>query len=142
MSTMATWTQGHQFAVQFAEGEEMVVASVPRAERPGPGPSPMDLVQASVAGCTGMDVVLILDKMRKKLAGLRVEVDATRREEDPRIFTRLALTYHVEGDDLPEDSVRRAVQLSQEKYCSVAAMLQGTVTLDYRIVLNGRELTA
>jgi putative redox protein len=140
MSTTATWTRRHEFAIRFAEGEEMVVASVPRAERPGPGPSPMDLVQAAVAGCTGIDVVLILEKMRKPLQALRVEVEATRREEEPRIFTHLALTYHVEGDDLPEESVRRAVKLSQEKYCSVAAMLQPTVALDYQIVLNGQSL--
>lgn len=140
MTTSATWTERHQFAVRFAEGEELTIASVPKAERPGPGPSPMDLVQAAVAGCTGIDVVLILDKMRRKPKGLRVDVDATRRDEDPRIFTKLVLTYHVEGDDIPEASVRRAVQLSHEKYCSVAAMLQGTVQFEHRIVLNGQAL--
>lgn len=142
MHTAVTWTQDHQFEAAFPGGETMTIASVPAEERPGPGPSPMDLVQGAVAGCTGIDVVLILGKMRKRLDALRVEVRATRRDEQPRIYTRLELVYHVDGPDLDEASVRRAVKLSQEKYCSVSAMLQATVALDYRIVLNGRELEA
>jgi len=140
MTTQIAWTQGREFSVRFAEGEELTVASVPKANRPGAGPSPMDLIQASLGGCTGIDVMLILEKMRKTPASLRVEVDATRRDEDPRIFTRLSLSYHLEGSDLTEASVRRAVELSQDKYCSVAAMLRPTVEMDYRIVLNGTLL--
>lgn len=140
MTTTATWTRRHEFAIEFAEGEKMVVASVPREERPGPGPSPMDLVQASLAGCTGIDVVIILQKMRQTLESLRIEVNPTRRDEPPRIFTRLELVYHLDGAELTESSVRRAVQLSHQKYCSVSAMLAPPVELESRIVLNGREL--
>jgi putative redox protein len=140
MPTTATWSKRHEFAIEFEGGERTVVASVPAEERPGPGPSPMDLVQAAVVSCTGIDVVMILEKMRKTLETLRIDVHATRREAPPRIFTRLELVYHVDGADLTEDAVRRAVRLSQEKYCSVAAMLQPAVQLDSRIVLNGQEL--
>ena len=123
-------------------GEEMEVASVPREERPGPGPSPMDMIEAAVAGCTGIDVVMILQKMRKNLHRLEVEVVPTRREAQPRVFTHMELVYHMDGDDINERAAVRAVKLSQDKYCSVSAMLRGEVEFSYRIVLNGSELGA
>ena len=138
MPVEAIWTQEMEFRVQIPAGETLTLASLPKDRRPGPGPSPMEAVQGAVAACTGMDVVSILEKMRKTLSALRIEVEATRREEHPRIYTGLVLTYHVEGADLDEPSVLRAVHLSQEKYCSVAAMLRPTVQLAYRIHLNGR----
>lgn len=140
MTTRVTWKRGHEFSAVYPGGEEAIIASVPRAERPGPGPSPMDLVQGALAACSGIDVVMILEKMRKPLAGLRIEVEAERRDETPRVYTRLSLVYHVDGEGIDEASVRRAVSLSQEKYCSVSAMLETTATLSHRIVLNGREL--
>lgn len=135
-----SWRGGMEFKVDFPEGETITLASVPARRRPGPGPSPMQAVQAALAGCTGMDVVMILTKMRKEPEALRIEVDADRREEEPRVFTRMTLTYHVDGAELDAASVRRAVALSQEKYCSVSAMLRPAVALDYRIVVNGAEV--
>lgn len=140
MPVEATWVKEMEFRVQATGGEILTLASVPKDRRPGPGPSPTEVVQAAVAACTGMDVVSILEKMRKTLNALRIEVAATRRDEHPRIYTHLVLTYHLEGPDLDEASVLRAVHLSQEKYCSVAAMLRPTVNLAYRIRLNGRLL--
>ena len=133
----ARWRSGMEFTVDFREGETITLASVPLRKRPGPGPSPMEAVQAALAGCTGMDVVMILTKMRKEPQALRIEVDVDRREEEPRIYTRMTLTYHVDGPDLDAAAVRRTVALSQDKYCSVSAMLRPAVALDYRIVLNG-----
>ena len=132
-----SWRGGMEFRVDFPEGETITLASVPARKRPGPGPSPMQAVQAALAGCTGMDVVMILTKMRKEPEALRIEVEAERREEEPRVYTRLTLTYHVDGPDLDAEAVRRAVALSQEKYCSVSAMLRPAVALDYRILVNG-----
>ena len=62
----ASWQSGMEFRVDFPEGETITLASVPLRKRPGPGPSPMEAVQAALAGCTGMDVVMILTKMRKE----------------------------------------------------------------------------
>ncbi len=142
MPVIATWRREEEFEVGFPGGERIVLASLPAEQRPGPGPGPMDAVQAALAGCTGVDVVSILAKMRKTLKSLRIQVDATRREEQPRIYTRLHLTYHVDGPDLDPASVTRAVRLSQDKYCSVAAMLRPAVDLSWGIVLNGEELPA
>jgi len=142
MSVVAKWSGGFEFRVDVAEGETLVLNSVPAEHRPGSGPSPMNAVEAAVAACTGMDLVLILKKMRKTIDSIRIEVVPTRRKEHPRIFTHLELVYHVEGPDLDEACVSRAVQLSQDQYCSVAAMLRPTVELSYRIVLNGERVAA
>ncbi len=136
----ASWKRESEFQVAFPGGETLTLASVPGADRPGPGPPPTETVQAAVAVCTGIDIVMILGKMRKTLSALRVEVEAVRREEEPRIYTDLTLVYHVDGPELDEASVRRAVALSEEKYCSVSAMLRPTVRLGYRIILNGRAI--
>lgn len=141
MSTKALWQKkGFEFRVEFPQGESMTLTSVPKDQRPGSGPSPMDTVQAALAACTGMDVVLILQKMRKTLESFRVEVEPVRRQEHPRVFTRLDLTYYLEGADLDEASVARAVHLSHEKYCSVSAMLSATVEIGSRIFLNGKAV--
>lgn len=142
MPVIAKWNQDYEFEVEADGGERLLMNSVPREQRPGSGPSPMDMVEGAVAACTGMDVVLILKKMRKTLDSLRIEVVSTRRQEHPRVFTRLELIYHLAGPDLDSASVSRAVHLSQEQYCSVAAMLRPSVELTYRIVLNGERVAA
>lgn len=138
MPTVATWTKDMEFRVDYPEGESITLASVPRDKRPGPGPSPVEAVLASLSACTGMDVVLILGKMRKTLESLRIEVNAERRDEHPRIFTRLELVYHADGPDLDAASVLRAVKLSHDTYCSVSAMLEPAVKMDFKVVVNGQ----
>jgi putative redox protein len=135
-----SWTHDNEFQVEVPAGESFILNSVPAAQRPGSGPSPMEAVQGALAACTGIDLVMILSKMRKPLRSLRIEVEATRREEQPRIYTRLHLIYHIDGPDIDAAAAQKAVALSQEKYCSVAGMLRPTVDLSYRIVLNGAEI--
>jgi putative redox protein len=132
----ASWTEGFEFQVDVPPGETFLLNSVPADRRPGSGPSPVEALQGALAACTGMDVVLVLEKMRKTLTALRIEVEATRRDEHPRIYTHLRLVYHIDGPDIDPASALKAVQLSQDKYCSVSAMLRPTVELSSRIVLN------
>jgi len=94
------------------------------------GVSPMKLLLLSVAGCTAYDVVMILQKMREPIEGLEVEISGERREEHPRIYEKVHLHYRIYGD-VKEDKARRAIELSQDKYCSASA----------HIKLSGAELT-
>jgi putative redox protein len=142
MPVTATWREKMEFQVDFPEGESVTLTSVPLRQRPGKGPNPMQAVLAALVGCTGMDVVMILTKMRKEPEALRIEVDAARREEEPRVYTHMTLTYHIDGNGVDADAARRAVDLSQNKYCSVSAMLKPAVELDYKIRLNGEELSS
>ncbi|HEU0244329.1 MAG TPA: OsmC family protein [Candidatus Limnocylindrales bacterium] len=103
----------------------------------GGGPSPIETILASLAGCTGMDVVSILRKKRVPFTGYRVETTADQVETYPQVFTRVDVTHVVEGTGISPEAVHRAVELSALKYCPVSAMLAaGTVEIHhgYRIV--------
>ena len=92
---------------------------------------PLELLLLGLAGCTGMDVVSILLKKRAPLRAFRLDVDASRAEEHPKVFTEIHLTYHLEGEGLKERDVVEAIRLSQEKYCSVSAMLSKACEITY-----------
>jgi putative redox protein len=103
----------------------------------GGGPSPIETILASLAGCTGMDVVSIMRKKRVPFTGYRVETSAEQKETYPQVFTRIDVVHVVEGADLSTAAIFRAVELSALKYCPVSAMLAaGTVEIHhhYRIV--------
>ena len=97
------------------------------------GPSPKKLLLASLAGCTGMDVVLLLQKMRVPFTGMEVDIHAPLTEEHPRVYSRIELVYRIFGVDLNKAKVEKAVRLSQEKYCGVSEMLRKNSPIDYRI---------
>lgn len=97
------------------------------------GPRPKALLMASLAGCTGMDVVSILKKMKVQPDGLNIVVEGTLAEEHPKAYTALHVIYEFTGDNLPVDKIQRAVELSQDKYCGVSATLKKAVDLTYEI---------
>lgn len=117
-----TWTGGRQFVHRSATGHALVTDTPAEHGGGGTAPSPMELVVMGLAGCTGVDVASILEGMRQPLRGLSVSASFERAADHPRVFTRVALRYRLEGD-LDAAKVRRAVDLSQDKYCSVSAML-------------------
>lgn len=100
------------------------------------GATPMELLLVALAGCTGMDVVALLRKMRVGFSGLEIRVSGERQKEHPKVFTRIDLEYLIYGSDVKAAAVKRAIELSQEKYCSVAALLRPncSVNYTYRIV--------
>jgi putative redox protein len=100
------------------------------------GPSPVELRLVSVAGCTGSDVISILEKMRMKVDSFRMEVAGVRREEMPRRFISIHVVYHVGGTELDEGKIRHAIDLSLEKYCSVTHSLAGDIALTYDVALG------
>ncbi|MDK2983430.1 OsmC family protein [Thermococcus sp. PK] len=100
------------------------------------GISPMKTLLLSVAGCTAIDVVMILQKMREPIEDLEVEISGERREEHPRIYTKVHIHYRIYGD-VKEEKAKRAIELSQNTYCSASAHLKlsGTeVTYSYEII--------
>jgi len=96
---------------------------------------PVELLLLSLGGCTGMDVVPILKKMRQNVTAVELNITAERSEEHPRPYTRIDIEYVVTGRDLDEERVKHAVELSQEKYCSVTAMLSKACPIGYTIRL-------
>ncbi len=108
-------------------------ASVGGEDR-GPRPKPLTLV--SLGGCTGMDVVSILDKMRVKFDDLKVDVTGELTDEHPKYFNKIKITYSFVGKDLPLDKIEKAVSLSQERYCGVTAMLNKVAEITHEIILK------
>jgi putative redox protein len=102
-------------------------------------PSPMQAVLAAVGGCTGMDVIGILRKMRQNVTGYELVVEAERSEEHPKVFTSIEVVHRVTGVDLNPAMIERAIELSDTRYCSVHAMLAPSVrmTSRYEIVPAG-----
>ena len=98
--------------------------------------SPMEFLLAGVAGCTAMDVISILQKMRQKVHDFSVEISGGRAEEHPKVYTEVDITYVVRGESINEDNVARAIELSQNIYCSASQMFEqsGTkINTSYRI---------
>ncbi len=91
----------------------------------------MELVLMGLGSCTAFDVVLILRRGRHQVSGCEVEVDADRAEKDPKVFTRIRMHYRVSGKELKEKTVRRAIELSSEKYCSASIMLAKTAVIEH-----------
>ncbi len=99
------------------------------------GPSPMQVLLLAAATCAGIDVVLILEKMRVKINGFSIDATGERVEDPPKRFRALKLVFKLAGDGLDRAKAERAVQLSVEKYCSVIHTLAPDVQLDYEIEL-------
>jgi Predicted redox protein, regulator of disulfide bond formation len=94
-------------------------------------PSPMEMVLMAAGGCSAIDVVSILQKGRNDITDCEVKLTSQRREEAPRYFVKIHLHFIVTGNELTDKAVERAVQLSAEKYCSVALMLEKTVEVTH-----------
>ena len=104
-----------------------------------PGVGPMQLLLVAIAGCTGTDIVSILEKKRYKLADLQVRVRGKRATDYPQVWTDIHLTYLIWGEDLQPKDAEQAIRLSEEKYCSVGIMLgkAAKVTSEYHLLKPG-----
>jgi putative redox protein len=135
-----TWVQGEQFVASGAGGHS-VVLDAPGDRAVWQGFKPSELLLAAVAGCTGVDVISILRKQRQRVSDLRVTATGEQREEYPRAFEHIHLAYEVRGRDVSASAVERAIALSEEKYCSVAATVRGvaTITTSYTILPDDQD---
>lgn len=124
-------------AVVKDAGDEFLIATTPggysltidtKGDRKS-APTPMELLLVSVAGCTAVDVVSILKKKRQDVRDYWVEISGERRDDHPRAFTKMKVHHIVYGNDVSEQAVAAAVELSDMKYCSVAATVRPTVEI-------------
>lgn len=109
----------------------------------GSAATPMELLLLALGGCTGVDVISILKKKRQRVSDYRIEVSGHRREEYPRSYTRLEVKHIVHGQQLSAQAVASAIELSDTKYCSVAASLRGSTEIisTYEIVEDETKQT-
>ena len=131
-----TWVPPMQLSGSAGRGSTVMMDAAQGDGGTGTGPTPMENLLLALAGCTGMDVVSILRKMRMPLEELRIDVSGERAADHPRVFTSIHLHYALRGAGLDAESVEKAVTLSLDKYCSVAAMLKRTAKIAYDISVS------
>jgi putative redox protein len=138
MKARVDWTGNRSFTGE-TEGGHRVVLGTAHGDVPKPGPSAMELLLIGTGGCSAWDVVNILEKGRQAVEGCTVELHADRAETEPRVFTRIHMHFVVTGRGVDPAKVKRAIDLSVDKYCSASAMLAKTATLthDFEIVETG-----
>lgn len=104
------------------------------------GPQPKGLTLISLAGCTGMDVISILKKMRVNVESFEVLTEAKLAEEHPKKYTDIKVIYKFTGGNIPHDKVKKAISLSEERYCGVSATLKESVNISSEIDINGEVI--
>ena len=125
--------QGRQFVAQSGSGHNLLLDDTAG----GTGPKPIELVAVGLAGCTAFDVITVLrQKYHQKVTGYQVRVEADQADRPPQVFTAVRIHHIVAGLDIDESALQEAIHLSEEKYCSVGAMVQKTASFHttYEIV--------
>jgi putative redox protein len=128
MKTTTTWKTAHAFdSVQNQSTIQLDGTT---------GFSPKALLLTGLAGCTGIDVVDILEKMRVPFASFEIDAEAEQTDEHPRVFKTIHLTYKLKTEEEYREKIQKAIDLSLEKYCGVAAMLKKNSSIEYEIIIS------
>lgn len=136
MKARVKWVEGKSFLAESGSGHAVLMDGAPEAGGRNLGPRPMEMLLMGAGGCTAFDVVLILERGRHDIRDCVVQLEAERAETDPKVFTRIHMHFVVTGKGLKHEVVKRAIDLSAEKYCSATLMLAKTaeVTHDFEVV--------
>ena len=129
-----TWKNEQLFHAKNEAGGEAMLG--------GDNIRPMQMVLAALAGCSGVDVVIILKKKRVNFSDLQIKVSGKRADTHPKVYTDIQMTYYIWGEDIKPKDVEQAIELSEEKYCSVSAMLKPTANIQssYKILAPGETI--
>ncbi|MBS1919169.1 MAG: OsmC family protein [Bacteroidetes bacterium] len=130
IKTITRWKKDHEFEAEH-HGNKI---SMDGAVKNGHGPKA--LLLSALAGCSGIDLVDILTKMRVPFFSLEIEVETTQTEEPPKVFNDIVIHYKIQTDREYEKKVKKAINLSLEKYCGVAAMLKKNSTISYHLSIE------
>jgi putative redox protein len=131
-----TYTQGLQFVGEAYSGHAIVMDGDPEVGGNNTGLRPMELLLVGLGGCAGMDVVSILRKKKQEVTGLEINVRGQKAGNYPKKYTGIDIEFIIKGRNITEDAVKRAIDLSMTKYCSVKATLEGSakINFSYRII--------
>ncbi|MEH7436867.1 OsmC family protein [Neobacillus drentensis] len=132
MELTVKWNEKMAFSGTTPSGHEIKMDAAPEVGGENTGARPTELLLNAVAGCTGIDIISILHKMRLEPSSFQMDVKGERADDHPKKFTTINIHYALEGD-LPEDKVVRAIQLSKDKYCSVSHSLSAEISASYSI---------
>jgi len=136
MDANVVWKKRMSFEGSADSGFRVPLGTVPAVGGDNDGFRPLELLAIGLAGCTAMDVVSILKKKRQEIHAFEVQVHADQAEEHPKVFTHIVIEYIISGKDISEDAVKRAVQLSEEKYCPAQAMFKNVAPIELKITIQ------
>ncbi|SDZ82519.1 putative redox protein [Porphyromonadaceae bacterium NLAE-zl-C104] len=134
-SIQTVWRKNNIFDTEI-DGHKITIDLAKEAGGNDAGPRPKRFLLIAAAGCTGLDVVEIVRKMRIDLKGFDIRIDAEMSEEHPKQYTSLKVIYEFEGDNLPKEKLERACKLSFDNYCGVLAMYKKAVPVTYEVVIK------
>jgi len=136
MKARVKWIEKMAFVGESESGHAVVMDAAPDVGGRNLGPRPMEMLLLGTGGCSSIDVMLILQKMRQQVSDCHVEIEAERAASEPKVFTKIHLHFVVKGKGIKAEAVEKAVKLSAEKYCSASIMLGATaaMTHDFEIV--------
>ena len=129
MKTVTRWKKEHEFESWQDHHSIQIDGSCQHAV------SPKALLLSGLAGCSGIDVVDILTKMRVAFSALEIDVETTQTEESPKVFRDIHITFKIKTAAKNEDKVKKAIELSLDKYCGVSAMLRKNSAIDYTLLI-------
>lgn len=135
MNLKLEWKENMNFIAYTPSGHEVEIDSSPKSGGDDTAARPMELMLVSLAGCTAMDIISILSKMKAQPEDFSVEVEYEKAPEHPKVYTKLHLKYIFKGN-IDRKKAQKAVELSQNKYCSASAMLRKAADLSYEIVFS------
>ena len=122
--------------VGMLDGYEVPIDADKSVGGEGKGPKPKGLMLTALAGCTAMDVISILRKMKIEPESFSVETEADLTDDHPKVFKAIRIVYRLRGKGIERSKVEKAVELSQDKYCGVSAMLKMAAPIEYEIVID------
>ena len=132
MEARVVWKSDLSFFNEDSKNTPIPLSAEPSAGGTGEGYEPMQLIAIGLAGCTGMDVMSILQKKRQEITGFSVQVYAERAMEFPKVFTKIMIEYLIEGHNVEPAAVERSIELSSDKYCPVQAMLSKACKISHK----------
>jgi putative redox protein len=136
MDALVTWKGKMSFTGTADSGFTLPLDTEPAVGGDNDGFRPLELMAISLAGCTAMDVISILQKKRQEVTGFEVKVHAERTDEFPKVFTHLTVEYNVTGHNVDPTAVERSIELSSTKYCPAQAMLAKAVTIEHKYTIS------
>lgn len=131
MKAIVNWQDKICFAGETESGHQILMDGATEFGGENRGARPMEMVLLGLGGCSSIDVILILQKAKQSIEDCKVEISAERSESIPKVFTKIHLHFTVIGSQLNEQRVKRAIDLSADKYCSVSLMLEKSVQMSH-----------
>jgi putative redox protein len=136
MEAKVVWKGRMSFTGKGESGFDVPLGTDPGVGGDNDGLRPMELIGIGLAGCTAMDVISILNKKKQKINNFEVLVHAETASEHPKVFTKIEIEYVVTGEDIDPEAVKRAVELSETKYCPAQAMMAKSAVMSHKITIN------